>query len=397
MTTKAWRVGFAHREGEEANTQAPTNSLPAVCDVSVTNVCNAACDFCGFSRDKKRSGPRRYLDTDDFVRALPILRRRHIRYMTFQGGEPLVHPEIVPLVTEATRAGMHCGLITNGWFLPRDIGRLGKAGLKRLLVSIDSANLIEHEINRGLNGLGAHIKDGLAEARSMGIPTCASVTVSRLVRYDALPDALEDLGFDAVAFSYPRREALGPNAFAFDESSKLIDMGRDELLDALREIENLKRHFPVVDPGAALAEVARFVRGEKQYIPCIGGNKYFFIDWNLDIWRCEAWSEPMGSVFDLDHLPDQREPCNACSMSCYRHASALMHGVISAADSVHALRHGDWRAAASILFQRSVASSLWSLSVEMLPRHALRKSRRSSPANHAYRNHEHSGAERKKV
>jgi hypothetical protein len=102
-------------------------------------------------------------------------------------------------------------------------------------------------------------------------------------------------GFDTVAFSYPRREALGPNAFAFDESSKLIDLGRDELLDALRQIENLKRHFPVVDPGAALAEVACFVRGEKQYIPCIGGSKYFFIDWNLDIWRCEAWSEPMGS------------------------------------------------------------------------------------------------------
>ena len=37
---------------------APPNVLPAVCDVSVTNVCNAACDFCGFSRDKM-TAPRR--------------------------------------------------------------------------------------------------------------------------------------------------------------------------------------------------------------------------------------------------------------------------------------------------------------------------------------------------
>jgi sulfatase maturation enzyme AslB (radical SAM superfamily) len=115
----ASHTGQLHREGDEASAGMPTNSLPAVCDVSVTNVCNAACDFCGFSHDKKRAGPRRHLDPDEFARALPILRRRHIRYMTFRGGEPLLHPGIVSLVTSATRAGMQCGLITNGWFLSR--------------------------------------------------------------------------------------------------------------------------------------------------------------------------------------------------------------------------------------------------------------------------------------
>jgi len=49
------------------------------------------------------------------------------------------------------------------------------------------------------------------------------------------------------------------------------------------------------------------------------------LGWNLDIWRCEAWNEPLGSVFDLDRIPGQREPCNACMMTCYRNASMLMH------------------------------------------------------------------------
>ena len=141
-----WRdLRHASRIGSE-----PRNPLPAVCDVSVTNVCNAACDFCGFSRDKKLAGPRRYLDPDAFARALPILRRRRIRYMTFQGGEPLVHPEIDSLVASATKAGIQCGLITNGWFLPRHIEQLAAAGVKRLLISIDSADMSEHVLNRGL-------------------------------------------------------------------------------------------------------------------------------------------------------------------------------------------------------------------------------------------------------
>jgi len=161
----------------------PHNPLPAVCDVSVTNVCNAACDFCGFSREKKMAGPRRYLDPDAFERAMPMLRRRKIRYMTLQGGEPLVHPQIESLVSSATKAGIQCGVITNGWFLPRHIKQLAAAGLKRLLISIDSADMSEHEHNRGLPGLAARIREGIAQAHAFGIPVCATVTVSHLVRY----------------------------------------------------------------------------------------------------------------------------------------------------------------------------------------------------------------------
>jgi MoaA/NifB/PqqE/SkfB family radical SAM enzyme len=363
----------------------PHNPLPAVCDVSVTNVCNAACDFCGFSREKKMAGPRRYLDPDAFERAMPMLRRRKIRYMTLQGGEPLVHPQIESLVSSATKAGIQCGVITNGWFLPRHIKQLAAAGLKRLLISIDSADMSEHERNRGLPGLAARIREGIAQAHAFGIPVCATVTVSHLVRYAALPETLSHLGFDSVVFSYPRRDAFGSTSLVYDENSKLVDLSRDELLEALSAIDGLKKHFRVMDPSAALDEVARFVRGEQQLIPCIAGSKYFYIDWNLDVWRCEPWHEPMGSVFDLDRLPDQREPCNACMMGCYRHASVLMHGAKAVTDSVYALGRGELRNAVGLLLQRGVAYSLWALATEELPRTALTAlagrpgARRSSP------------------
>ncbi len=347
------------------------NPLPAVCDVSVTNVCNAACDFCGFSRDKQMVGPRRYLDVEAFARALPIMRRRRIHYLTFQGGEPLVHPGIASLVSAATQSGMQCGLITNGWFLPRAIDDLAAVGLKRLLVSIDSADMEAHERNRGLEGLEVRIREGVARSRALGIPVCASVTVSHLVRFESLPDTLGRLGFDVVAFSYPRRDPFGSTSLVYDENSALIDMSTTELLGALDAIARLKRSFRVADPQASLAEVARYVRGDRQMIPCIGGHKYFYLDWNLDIWRCEAWAEPMGSVFDLDRIPDVREPCNDCMMACYRHASALMHGAIAVTDSVQALRKGHVVASFRALARRGTLYSLWSLLREELPRSAF--------------------------
>src|SRR5262249_28725757 len=143
--------------------------LPAICDVSVTNVCNAACHFCGFGRDKALVGSARHLDADAFARALPVLYRRGIRFITLQGGEPLVHPDIVRLVSLTSSAGVSCAVITNGWFLPRDIGALAAAGLSRLVVSIDSAELGAHERNRGLAGLERRLVDGIAAARSRGL------------------------------------------------------------------------------------------------------------------------------------------------------------------------------------------------------------------------------------
>lgn len=351
--------------------------LPAICDLSVTNVCNAACDFCGFSRNNTLIGPRRYVDAEDFARALPILHRRGIRYVTFQGGEPLVHPDIVRLVSDTAASGIRATLITNGWFLPRYIDALAAAGLTNLIVSIDSAEFDVHEKNRGLDGLAARIAEGIARARSLGLRVQASVTVSRLVHYDKLPETLKRLGFDAVEFSYPRREPFGSTSLVFGGESKLVDFNRAELLDALAAIAKLKKRFPVMNSQASLDEVARFVRGEPQRVPCVGGYKYFYLDWNLDIWRCEAWSHPMGSVFDLDGIPDQREPCNACMMACYRNASMLMHAGVAALDAAHALEAGHVRSAIATLFRREVAQSLGSIMEEMphIRRLAARKRR----------------------
>lgn len=356
---------------ESSGPKTAVSFIPAVCDVSVTNLCNAACDFCGFSRDKNLVGPRRYIDLAEFSRALPILRRRRVRYMTFQGGEPLVHPDIDGLVASATKAGIQCGLITNGWFLPQHIDELAAAGLKRLIISIDSDRMPEHEANRGLPGLQARILQGISRARSFGIPATACVTMNRLVNYEALPALLETLGFESVAFSYPRREPFGSSSVVYSEDSALLDQRPEELLAALDAIKALKKRFPVLDPAASLDEVSRFLRGEKQRIPCVAGYKYFYLDWNLDVWRCEPWSKPMGSVFDLDGIPDQREPCNACMVSCYRHASAMMHGPIALTESALALTRGDLRSAVSTLFQGGVGTSLWALAMAELPRMAF--------------------------
>jgi MoaA/NifB/PqqE/SkfB family radical SAM enzyme len=338
--------------------------VPAVCDVSVTNVCNATCSFCSYARDKEIVTEKRWIDRAAFARALPILHRRGIRYLNFQGGEPLLHPEIARLVADTHGAGVRPAVITNGWMLPQKIEALIAAGLGTLLVSIDSHSLAEHERNRGLHGLGERVRQGLAAARANGIPTLASVTVSRLVEYQALPDLLRDLGFDAVTFSYPRRAPFGSSSLVYSPDSALIDFKQEELVNALEAIKSVKKRFPVLNPSASLDDIQRHVRGETEKFACVGGHKYFYLDWNLNIWRCEAWSKPLGSVFDFDTIPDCRDRCTACMMSCYRDTSVLMHAGVAVEDAAAALAAGRLGQAARALFRPSFALSLGAVAAQ---------------------------------
>jgi MoaA/NifB/PqqE/SkfB family radical SAM enzyme len=233
--------------------------------------------------------------------------------------------------------------------------------LRTLLVSIDSHSMEEHEHNRGLPGVGDRIRSGLSVARRNGVMSLASVTVSRLVRYEALPELLGDLGFDAVVFSYPRREPLGSSSMVFSQDSALVNFGTEELCEALESIKALKKRFPVFNPAASIDDIKRHVRGEREHFACVGGYKYFYIDWNLNIWRCEAWSKPFGSVFDLDKIPDCRDRCTACMIACYRDASVLMHAGVAFEDAMSAAGSGHPGEGARLLFQRSVAQSLASV------------------------------------
>ncbi|HEX3408568.1 MAG TPA: radical SAM protein, partial [Caulobacteraceae bacterium] len=330
-----------------------------------TDYCQADCDFCGFARSKMRGKPRRFADGAAFERALPILVRRGIRYLNFQGGEPLLHPQIIAMVAATRAAGLKPSLITNGWKLPERADALAEAGLQNLLVSIDSADMAVHDRNRGLRGGALRIERGIARIKARGVPVMASVTVSKLVDFDALPATLRRLGFDAVTFSYPRKEPFGSSSLVYGENSDLVDFTDAELDAALDAILRLKRRFPVLNPAASVRDIQRHVRGAAEHFACVGGFKYFYMDWRLDVWRCEAWREPLGSVFDFDRLADDRTRCTACIMSCYRDTSVLMHAGVAAADAASALARAAPLAAARAFLKPSVMESIGATLAEL--------------------------------
>ncbi len=183
---------------------------PALCNIAVTNSCNAFCDFCNFANGKVNRKDIRWINAEQFDAALQILYHRGIRYVSFFGGEPLLHPRLAEMIAMSIAKGMGPALITNGWLLSSKLDELAAAGLKTIYVSIDAPLMADHEHNRGLQGLGQRIRGATSRMPSLGMTALAQVTMSKLISdYQALVALLQELGFQAVAFSYPQRTRLG--------------------------------------------------------------------------------------------------------------------------------------------------------------------------------------------
>ncbi|HEV2695702.1 MAG TPA: radical SAM protein [Verrucomicrobiae bacterium] len=332
---------------------------PGYLQFAITNICNADCGFCGFARSQFDPKARRSVTLDEAKRVIDIAVKNHIGYLLFVGGEPMVHRDLRAMTRYCAEQGIRPMICTNGGLWnDQNMRDLASDGISSVIMSIDAHDVIKHEKNRGLPDVCKKIKKANEYFGSVGIQTTASITASRLIEdFEKLPPFLEELGFKSCTFSYPLT-SLASSYLSFSDSG-LVNFSKDELIGLFDKIKRMKQNsgYPVVNPTESLDEMQRHLRGEKEKFGCLGGHKYFYLDWNLDLYRCHAWDKPMCKVWDWDDSKLIRDGCTKCMIDCYRDPSILQHIAISTSDAFNNLKKGNIGAAAKNLFDsRNITS-----------------------------------------
>jgi MoaA/NifB/PqqE/SkfB family radical SAM enzyme len=337
---------------------------PGYLQFAITNVCNAKCDFCNFAVDRFDPKQRRSVTLPEARDVIDICVRNHIGYLLFVGGEPLVHKDVRTMVRYAAERGLRPMICTNGsLWTEENMPAFAAEGLSSVIMSIDAHDVTAHEKNRGLPEVCRRIRRANKVFHGLGIQTTASITASRLIEdYGKLPDFLQELGFKSCTFSYPL-SSLASSYLSFSDS-RLVRYSTDELIGVFEKIKQMKKcsGFPVMNPAESLTEMQRKLRGEKQRFGCLAGYKYFYLDWNLNLYRCHFWEKPMCNIYEFDSSRLIRDGCTRCMIDCYRDPSVLQFIGVSANDAWRNLKQGRiGTAVKNILDRRNLVSlqALW--------------------------------------
>jgi MoaA/NifB/PqqE/SkfB family radical SAM enzyme len=333
---------------------------PGYLQFAITNICNAKCDFCNFAVDRFDPRQRRSVTLKEARDVVDIAARNNIGYLLFVGGEPLVHKDLRAMVRYCAESGIHPMICTNGsLWTDQNMRDFASDGLSSVIMSIDSHEVAKHEKNRGLPDVCRKIQHANEVFGKLGVQTTASVTASKLIDdYSKLPDFLKTLGFRSCTFSYPLT-SLSSSYLSFSDSD-LVSYSNEELIGVFDKIKGMKAggNFPVVNPVESLSEMQRHLRKEPEKFGCLAGHKYFFLDWNLNLYRCHAWATPMCNIYEFDSSKLIRDGCTKCMIDCYRDPSVLQFVAISASDAYNNLKKGKVAAAARNVFDRRNLTSL---------------------------------------
>jgi len=106
----------------------------------ITNECNLACLHC-----IEESGPGKAfkdeLDRAGAFRVIDELMANEVPYLSFSGGEPMLHPHFFEMVERVTSRGSQLKIETNGHYLtPENCARLAELEVKAVQVSLDGAS-----------------------------------------------------------------------------------------------------------------------------------------------------------------------------------------------------------------------------------------------------------------
>lgn len=294
---------------------------------AITNVCNAKCDFCSYP--KNVTSLPRYVSFDQARQVLDELDRRNLKIISFTGGEPLLNPGVFAIIGYAVRKGFITRTGTNGSPLnPGSIARLKASGIRNVWISLDSEDEEKHDRNRGIPGLSRHIREMIPLMQKQGLAVNIAAPVNKLIGdFRAFAKHVHSLGLDTVAFCYPMTSMA--SSYGGAAASSLVEFSAIELVEALTQIKNLKLSAPqgikIVNPLAGLDEMIRHVRQEPPLFPCLGGDRFFYLDWDLTLYRCAFLQEQFGHVLAITDWDFPVTHCNRCMWQCFRDPSVYYY------------------------------------------------------------------------
>jgi MoaA/NifB/PqqE/SkfB family radical SAM enzyme len=186
-----------------ASTPAATGSgdlgAPLYIAWQVTNECNLACLHCIEESGPGKAFPDELSDAQVFS-VLEQAMDLEVPYLSFSGGEPMVHPRFFEMVDFVCKRNGQLKIETNGHFLSRDnCDRLKALGVKAVQVSLDGATSATFNRMRVRGNFNVAV-EGVKNLQAAGVPIEVNYSPTRFNTHEI--GIAVDLAAELGAYSF---------------------------------------------------------------------------------------------------------------------------------------------------------------------------------------------------
>lgn len=298
-------------------------SIPKTIFWAIISYCNAICTTCSFYLAPKSSW--RHVSIADARKAINILHNSDFRMVSITGGEPLMNPDVYDICDYISKKGLIITYLpTNGVLMNKQAARrLKDADVRLAGISIDLEDTQGMGLTRKIPNLNQVVINAKECLDAVGIKTYAGIVLTKsTLDIEKVLETVNKLGFDKVIFSYPQ---------LIQQSSYLASRELQELVLDVKDVEKIVEQIieakkdPIVkihNPTTSLNELLRFYNGVPRRFKCYGGKYLFYLDWDLELYRCFSLPKKYGNLLDLGKVEDFEEEngglCDLCSQQAFR-------------------------------------------------------------------------------
>jgi hopanoid biosynthesis associated radical SAM protein HpnH len=252
--------------------------FPLVLMLEPLHTCNLTCTGCGRIREYENTITQRLtleqcLQASDECGA-PVV--------SICGGEPLLYPEIGPLVAKLLERGRHIILCTNGMFIRKRLADFKPDEKFFWNVHLDGMEE-SHDIAVERKGVFREAIDGIKAAKEAGFKVSTNTTVFRetdMREIEQMFEYLEQLGVDGHHVS----PGYGYSAV----NDREIFLTRDDVKEKFGDIDRLAKRFRINNTPTYLD----FLKGDRD-MPCTA--------WGNPTYNVKGWKGPCYLITDAHY------------------------------------------------------------------------------------------------
>ena len=285
---------------------------PRVLAWEVTRRCSLACRHCRAGAANIRY--EHELTTDECRRVIDSLARTTNHeprtpnpeprtMIIWTGGEPMLRPDILDLVSHATSRQLRSVMAPCGMLVTEErLAALKDAGVMACSFSLDGPDAASHDAFRGVAGAYDNVTRAMRVARAIGMPFQVNVTVSALNadKLDALYNRAAELGAAKLDlfFLVPvgRGKGIADYALSDAQTRQVLDWAFAKAKAGPLAIKE------TCCPSAPAYWAA--CGGEATCRPrpcgCLGGRGFAFLSHVGDLQTCGFIDIPCGNIRDFD-------------------------------------------------------------------------------------------------